>query len=772
MTNKLRFTVLAIIYCICASVCADQLAIGSWRTHLAYSNTLIIAQTPEKVYGISNGALYYVDKDDHGIELLSKITGLNDNNIVNIAYSDQQETLVVAYANANIDLITPNGIYNITDLYRKNMAGSKKINHIYCRDNYAYLSCDFGIVVLNIAKQEITDTYIIGSGGENVAVAALFEHDGQFYATTQSAIMKAPVSGANLANFENWTTITTPSTGTNINLAMFNDNLYVLQNDSAVYKQQSNGTWSQLYSGIGNIGTDGDNLYLMELNRFSVVDATGKRTYNNSGIAMVQYDAVNDCFWTAANTAGIAKIGRNDNSTNIFCPNGPAVNYAWRIRYSDEGIYVVPGGYAAVFKYRPGYVMQFREQQWKNISAGDIQQAFGVIPLDISDVAIDPDNSAHVYAASFGFGLFEFLDGKPIKQYIPENSGIESYVLNKLYPYIWVDALQFDQQGNLWIGNLSASKNNIKVLLKGSKKMVNIKNAATASIERMPHLLISSVNPNQKWVLSMRSPAGIGVFDDNGTIENQTDDQAMFVSKFTDQDGNAITNDNLYAIAQDHKGSIWVGGTNGIFTITNPNNVFKNNAITTSRIKIPRNDGTNLADYLLDGIQINAIAVDGSNRKWIGTESNGVFLVSEDGLETIEHFTSDNSPLLSDNIISIGINEKTGEVFFGTGNGLCSYQSDASEGNDTFTNVHAFPNPVREDYSGVITITGLVTDTRVKITDIAGNVVYETISNGGIATWDGNRRGGGRVATGVYLAMCFSPDGTQHETTKILIINK
>lgn len=767
----MKFKTLAIACLVCANVFADQMAIGSWRTHLAYSSTQIIAQTPDKVYAISNGALYSVDKDDQSIDLLSKITGLNDNNIAYIAYSDKQKTLVVAYANANIDLLTEDGVYNITDLYRKNMAGSKKINHIYCRDAYAYLSCDFGIVVLDLARQEIADTYIIGTDGANTPVLSLCEHAGRFYATTTTAIMSAPTDSKNLANFANWSAIATPSAGTNTNLVVYNDNLYVLQTDSVVYKQ-SNGTWNKVYSQMANIGTDGNNLYLMELNRFNVVDAAGKRTYNNSGIVMVQYDTAHDCFWTAANSAGIAKIGRADNSVNVFCPNGPAVNYAWRIRYSDGKMFVVPGGYAAVFKYRPGHVMQFHEQQWQNIFPWDFQQAFDVTPLDISDVAIDPNNSSHVYAASFGYGLFEILDGKLIKQYIPENSGIEPFVLNKLYPYVWVDALQYDQQGNLWIGNLSASENNIKVLLNGSKKMVNIKNAATVSIERMPHLLISSVNPNQKWVLSMRAPAGIGVFDDNGTIENQTDDQAMFVSKFTDQDGNTITNDYLYAIAQDHKGTIWVGGTNGIFTITNPNNVFKNNAITTSRIKIPRNDGTNLADYLLDGIQINAIAVDGSNRKWIGTESNGVFLVSEDGLETIEHFTSDNSPLLSNNIISIGINEKTGEVFFGTGNGLCSYQSDASEGNDTFTNVHAFPNPVREDYSGVITITGLVTDTRVKITDIAGNVVYETVSNGGIATWDGNRRGGGRVATGVYLAMCFSPDGTQHETTKILIINK
>lgn len=773
MTIKNKTKAVLFALCTIASTAwAEQMAMGSWRSHLAYTNTQIIAQTPDKIYGLSGGALYAVGKDDNAIELLSKITGLNDNNISYIAYSDEMRMLVVAYANSNIDLLTEDGIYNITDLYRKNMTGSKTINHIYCTGRTAYLSCGFGIVKLDLAKHEIADTYIIGEGGQSTEVLSLAENEGIWYATTSNAVMTAPVVGANLANFENWTAIATPATGKNNKYATVYDNsLYLLQSDSTLYKRNAD-TWNKYRNDVIAVNADGRRLFISKPLQFQAITATGSQTFNNSNIYMAVYDSINNQIWAAGNTAGIAKIDLASKGTSIFCPNGPAVNYAWRIRYCNDKICVVPGGYAAVYKYRPGYVMQFHEQQWENIFEWDFQQAFGLTPLDISDVAIDPNNNAHMYAASFGFGLFEILDGKPIKHYTTQNSGIESYVLNKTYPYIWVDALQYDKQGNLWIGNLSVSKNNIKVLLKGSNKMVGLKNAATAPIERMTHLLISSVNPNQKWVLSLRTPAGIGVFDDNGTIENQSDDQAMFVSKFTDQDGNAITNDYLYTMVQDNKGTIWVGGTDGIFIITNPNNVFKNNAMTTSRIKIPRNDGTNLADYLLDGVQVNAIAVDGSNRKWIGTETNGVFLVSEDGLETIHHFTSENSPLLSNTVISIGINEKTGEVFFGTGNGLISYQSDATAGNETFTNVHAFPNPVREDYSGLITITGLVTDTRVKITDVAGNVVYETISNGGVATWDGNRQGGERVATGIYLAMCFSPDGKQHETTKILVINK
>ena len=166
------------------------------------------------------------------------------------------------------------------------------------------------------------------------------------------------------------------------------------------------------------------------------------------------------------------------------------------------------------------------------------------------------------------------------------------------------------------------------------------------------------------------------------------------------------------------------------------------------------------------GFRLNS----GANRKWIGTASSGVYLVSEDGLETIHHFTSENSPLLSNAIQSIAIHEKTGEVFIGTGNGLISYQSDAIEGGDRFQNVRAYPNPVRPEYTGLITITGLITDTQIRITDINGNLIYETQSNGGVATWDGCNNSGSPVVSGVYFAHCLSNDGKQKHITKILII--
>lgn len=783
-----KIAILALILAATLSGRAEQQPIGSWRTHLAYSNTQIVAQTPDKVYGVSGGALFAVGKDDNAVTLLSKITGLNDNNITYIAYSDEMRMLVVAYSNANIDLLTDGNIYNITDLYRKNMTGSKSVNHIYCVGKMAYFSCDFGIMKLDLEKREVADTYIIGAGGENIAVLSLAENGGRWYATTPNAVMTAPTTGVNLANFENWTAIATPTPKTNKRTVVYKNELYLLQSDSVLYKRSAT-SWSKYRSDVVAINTDGERLFLCEPLQFQMFAADGNQTFANSGIYMAFYDSVESQIWTAADMAGIARITPATKATATFRPNGPAVNYAWRIKHSDGRIYVVPGGRWASQYQRAGHVMLFENGSWRNITQGEINAVTKqehstpfVNATDFVDVAIDPNDKTHFFVASYGMGLYEFRSDQPYKLYNADNSGVETiFPLRKpsdaYYQYHRLDGLTYDKEGNLWFLNVCSSVETSSLIkyIQPDGTFKSLRYSAVKNMATPQDIVVSNQDANQKWVLIPRAESStttaIFTFYDNGTPDKTSDDLTRLFTSFYDQDGNRYAPTNFRCIAQDHDNRLWVGTSDGICVLNNQTSAFEND-YTCSRIKIPRNDGTNLADYLLDGVQINAIAVDGSNRKWIGTETNGVFLVSEDGLETVHHFTSENSPLLSDNIICIGINEKTGEVFFGTGNGLISYQSDASEGNETFNNVHAFPNPVREDYTGVITITGLVTDTRVKITDIAGNVVYETISNGGIATWDGNRRGGGRVATGIYLAMCFSPDGKQHETTKILIINR
>ena len=782
----MKIKTLILVCFISLTLFAEQLPMGSWRTHLAYNNTEIIAQTKDKVYAVSEGALFSIGKYDDGVEILSKISGLNDNNISRIGYSKENDILLIAYANSNIDLLTENGIFNISDIYRKNMSGSKIINDIYFKDDFAYLSCDFGIVVLNLKKQEVTDTYIIGLTGQITAVYSLAELDGKFYATTKDAVLRANTTGVNLANFENWTKLAdAPSSGTNVSAVSYGNALYLLQTDGDVHIYKSD-AWngSKLFSNIANINSNDGYLFVInkqQINYYRNGDLTTPTTISRVDTKMALYDAEDNNVWIAASYAGVGKWSITNQSFDLFRPSGPTVNYAWRIIYSNGKILVIPGGRWAVEYNRIGHVMMFENGVWTNILNDAIPAPTGatttLYATDFVDAAIDPLDNSHFFVATYGTGIYEFRDNKYYKLYNAENSGVETIFPTRkpdyaYYKYHRIDGLTYDEQGNLWFLN-SGTSSTIKYLPKNSNGVVKSVPFETIKKVSTPQdIVISKQNKNQKWVLIPRidnNTTGMFTFNDNNT-ETSDDDISRLFTFFYDQDGNKFQPTNFLCVAQDQDNALWMGTTDGPIVLNNQSKAFDAN-YTCTRIKIPRNDGTNLADFLLDGMKINAIAVDGANRKWIGTESSGVFLVSANGLETVKHFTSENSPLLSNNIISIGINEKTGEVFFGTGKGLISYQSDAIEGGDSFNNVHAFPNPVRETYHGVITITGLVTDSRVKITDITGNVVFETISNGGVATWDGNRRTGERVATGVYLALCFSPEGQQYATTKILIIN-
>jgi hypothetical protein len=782
---KIRILLLACL--ISTTLFAEQLPMGSWRTHLAYNNTEVITQTKDKIYAVSEGALFSVGKQDDGVEILSKISGLNDNNILRIGYSKENDILLIAYANSNIDLLTEDGIFNISDIYRKNMSGSKTINDIYFKGEYAYLSCDFGIVVLNLKKQEITDTYIIGTTGETTPVLSLAELNGKFYATTETAILTANTTGVNLANFENWKPLAaTPTSGNNVRAVAYNNTLLLLQADGDVHAYSSE-AWvgGKTFSGIVNINSNDGYLFVInkqQINYYRNGDLTTPTTISRVDTKMALYDAEDNNVWIAASYAGVGKWSIANQSFDLFRPSGPTVNYAWRIIYSNGKILTIPGGRWAVEYNRIGHVMMFENGVWTNILndfiPGPTGAAIKLYATDFVDAVIDPLDNSHFFVATYGTGIYEFRDNKYYKLYNADNSGVETIYPtrkpeNAYYKYQRIDGLKYDDEGNLWFLNNKTSST-IKYFPKnstGAVKMLPFE--SIKSVETAQDIIISKQNKQQKWVLIPRllnsTTTGMFTFNDNGT-ETSDDDISRLFTFFYDQDGNKFQPTNFLCVAQDQDNALWMGTTDGPIVLNNQSKAFDANYACT-RIKIPRNDGTNLADFLLDGMKINAIAVDGANRKWIGTESSGVFLVSANGLETVKHFTSENSPLLSNNIISIGINEKTGEVFFGTGKGLISYQSDAIEGGDSFNNVHAFPNPVRETYKGVITITGLVTDSRVKITDITGNVVFETISNGGVATWDGNRRTGDRVATGVYLALCFSPDGKQYATAKILVIN-
>jgi hypothetical protein len=417
-----------------------------------------------------------------------------------------------------------------------------------------------------------------------------------------------------------------------------------------------------------------------------------------------------------------------------------------------------------------GNIVIFENNEWHNITTVEIQNAFGITNCkDFMDIAVNKNDKTHYFVGSNNTGLYEFRNDSPFWRYHTNNSNLGH---NSVYSVL------FDNENRLWFANMAQyGLRFVQPIVENDLPIVGV-------IETMPYdeikssagscgvLLADMYNPNLKF-LTRISSSYIFAFDDKGTPNDLSDDTYLRRNTFIDQNGDIFQNNYYFCATQDKKGAIWVGTRNGPFILPNPHNFF-NDKYTVQRPKIPRNDGSGLADWLLENDEIRVIAVDGDNRKWIGTKGAGVYLINEDGTEEIAHFTSENSPLLDGEVLSIAINAD-GEVFFGTENGIISYQSDSTDPVDPNVSknedLHIFPNPVRETYHGPIAIKGVWENAVVKITDISGNLVYETISKGGMVTWDGNRKGGQRVSTGVYLVIITTKDGKNHDIRKLLVIN-
>jgi hypothetical protein len=745
-----------------------------WRTHLAYNDVQSITQTPNKVFALSSGALFSFDKRDNSIEVYSKVNGLSDNSISYIKYDERNDIVVVIYENSNIDLITTGGIFNIPDLLRATITGSKKVNHIYFNGDFAYLSADFGIVIISMTKKEIADTYIIGENGANVSVTSTVIWNDSIYAAVDNNIYAAN-RNKNLSDFQNWKSRNLFASDENIEIMeLFQNNLFLLTKSESkqnIYKKENqlndelslfleNVVFMEVSQEILNLTTENSILYYSS----TALSPELKFTVNQS-----LFDKNNNLFFAAAGGSGLLRISANGEKIESFKPIGPVFNDPFTMKFSGGKLFVItPGPHILDGAWDtgnlPGAVMIYEGKTWLNLTEGDIPAAAQPF-RGTMNIAINPADSKNFFVGTWHRGLYEFRNNAFYKLYDYTNSLIQYNPSN----VIIIDGLTFDKDNNLWMTQ-TGTADAVKVLKKNGEWKSFYFSDFTNRVT-LQKIVID--NNNFKWINTPRQDVGIFVFDDRGTIDDIAGDRHRFIKNFTDQDGNNFSyNGSIRHCALDKREEqkMWVATGNGPIIIPDTKKAFDSD-FSIQRIKIPRNDGTELADYLLENEQINWIEVDGGNRKWLATASSGVLLVSEDGTSTLKHYTTENSPLLSNNVWSIAINSETGEVFFGTDKGIVSVIGDATEGENGFENIYAYPNPVREDYVGTIHIVGLEDRSDVKITDVAGNIVYQTTSNGGMATWDGNNIYGHRVATGVYLVQTSSADKSKKGICKILIIN-
>jgi hypothetical protein len=756
------------------NIFAQDPAIGHWRDHLPYTQGVDVAKAGDLIFCASENGLFSYNTIDQSIERYSKVNGLSDIGFSKLNYNTETKSLIVVYQNSNIDVIEKNNITNIADIKRSNILGDKKIYGTFNSENFVYLATGFGIVVIDLKKKEIKDTYFIGPNGSNIKVNDVALHNNIIYAATDNGIYTASLSASNPADFNNWKKLDNllNNQGKYNLLQVFENTLYinsvgtVFNRDSVFFLSGSE--WK--YFDKGNTLSN----YSMEAYEDIIIFSNygGITGYNKEGNLVknigVYFSNImpmprnvildeNKDVWIADLNYGLVYTQTGD-EVKIIHPKGPASINANHIATSKNNVWISPGGTTDYWAslWRVNDISYFSEQEWKRIP---VYLPGSENIFDILHISVNPQNQDQVFASSWGKGLLEINNGQMTTLYNETNSTIQQD--ERMLPNykVEVSASAFDTEGNLWVANPTTSRPLSVKKKDGSWKSFEITGITFQNIFK--NIIVG--RNNYKWIPVWE--VGLLVYNDQNTIDDESDDQYIILT--TEEGKGKLPSKEVFSITEDLDGRIWIGTDQGVAVIYNPGAIFSGGNFDAQQVMLVQ-DGN--VQILLENELISAIAVDGANRKWIGTMGGGAFLMSEDGTKQIEAFNASNSPLLSDEILSIAINPD-GEVFFGTNKGVVSYRGTASEGLVNYHKVYAFPNPVRPDYEGPIAIRGLVQSADVKITDISGNLVHETRALGGQAIWDGKTIRGERAATGVYLVFISNDDGSKTTVTKILFVN-
>lgn len=743
----------------------DRLAIGQWKTHLPSLRATSVSQSEDNIYFATEFSVLVLDKAELSTSYLDKVNGLSDTGIRFLKYDEAKKLLLVVYNNSNIDLVTPDGVINIDAIKRKqDILGDKNVYDAFFDEDAVFLSCGFGLV-----KLRLTDYLIESTTFTNVKVNSFTSYDGRYFLASDEGIYSIPSSGLNILDFGQWD-FWGQAEGleddyTARYILPYKDDLYFNYNDS-LYRYDGN-DFEYIFHEDGyypNYLVEGEEKLIGGF--YCVSDCQGKVNYflDDTSVRAAASDciarplgAIQDQYnriWFADEfnqfrvedlTNGCAKLEFG----------GPGLGIAFDLSVYKDELWVAGGGVTGIWNNlfnRTGFVSNINGQWdiYNESNTGALNNR-----LDHVGVTHDPRNG-DVYIASFFGGLIKY-DRTNFEVYDETNSTLED---NSGSP-ARVGGLAFDQEYNLWMSNHSSSK-----------PIAVLKNDGTwKSFSNIPNSLLTRVAidlDGNKWLASSGGN-GLVVFNEGDDFDGNQDDEVRLINT-----GNSeLSNNTVNAIAVDLEGDVWIGTAQGATVFECGSTVFDASRCVGNNRVVVRADGNN--ELLLASENIRAIAIDGANRKWFGT-TNGIFVQSSDGREEVFHFNENNSPLLDNEILSLEINQETGEVFIGTTRGLIAYQSNATVGEETrhLAQVTAFPNPVRPEYEGTIAVRGLPRDANVKITDINGVLVFETKALGGQVVWDGRDYNGRKARTGVYLVFSTS-DATFNEpdalVTKILIVD-
>lgn len=739
----------------------------SWQGYFSYAQIKAVSDSPSAIYAASENALFTKNGNSGIVKTTTTVDGLSGETITALYYSASSKKTIVGYRNGLLIVVNEvdGSILKVVDIINKDLPSTiKRINHFMEFGGIIYVSTDFGIVQFNLMTSKFGDTYFIGDNGVEMKVTQTAIFNGFIYASTSNGIRRGDTANPNLIDYKQWQVV---KTGNWRGITAFEGELLAVNTTGKLHRYDSStnsfNEFLTLPEAASDFRSTAEYLIVTTPNNVLVYNKqmTLERKIIRSEVpeaktAFICTTIINDVIYIGTVDSGLLTSSfSNVMAYENIAPAGPLKNSIFSMQNTSSQLWAVFGDYTITYNPYPldSYgVSKFTTSGWLNTPYENVLGA-----KSMGRITINPYNEKEVYASSFFSGLLKIVDDIPTILYNQTNSALESLVLNPPNPNyvdIRINGAAFDKFGNLWVTN-SRVNDNLKMLSpNGEWKSYAMDKILMGSLKDFGSMIIDK--HGTKWMCT--SAYGVvGFNESNNTFKKITMGQDL---------GNLPSTD-VRSLAVDTKNQLWIGTSKGLRVLSNVDSFFKEDQMTTKNIVILE-DG--LAQELLYEQFITDIEVDGANNKWLGTSEAGLFMVSADGQETKYHFTVDNSPLPSNVINDIAINKQTGEVFIATTKGLISFKGIATSASENLKNVYVYPNPVRPEYQGTVKISGLLDRANIKITDVAGNLVHEAISEGGTLEWDTTAFGKYKVASGVYMIFVSSNDGSETQVKKVMII--
>ena len=736
---------------------------NAWESYYSYNNISVGTVSNQTIVTAAENALLLFDSSQGTAETITTIEGLSGDNIS--ALATYENVILVGHENgllAQIDINTKKIIFE-SGITRSNIisAEKKQINHIQLVANSAYVATGFGIVEVNPETLEFGDTYYFGPTSSSIEVNQVFVFENALYAATKQGLFKTPQTNLNKLEFSSWDKL---AAGNWAFLWAQDNSLYAVKDEgsSLSFFQLGNTVQKKAtFPGVlKNVSPHENGVLITVSNRVYDTDKSFVRTQTIGDLDGVKPNtfnftiSLNDQKWIGTSSEGLIRYA-NDTDFDLISPQGPLLNSIFDIEHLQDELWIAHGDYNLFYNPYPleKYgLSSYIDKQWENIPNNQLFNADSFVRT-----VAHPTEIGTLYACSYHGGIVAIEVNTPVALWDQTNSGLESLTFEgPNYVSIRVRDALVDDNGNLWSITGYVQKGLKKRSPSGQWTGYDLSDAVLDYTQEAGYSNLELYNNKILFFGGVQS----------GLIGVDISQSPPQMKRIMGGDM-GLPSDDIRSIRLDKDNRLWVGTRDGLAVLYAPNRFFEED---TQLRSVVISDGGNLRE-LLSGQFISDIEVDGNNQKWISTTSSGVFLISPDGGQILQHFTKENSPLPTSSVKTIGINEVSGEVYFGTLNGMVSFQGDAYAESESLSDANVFPNPVRPNFLGNVVIRGLQQKTRVKITDIAGNLVYDTTSQGGSISWNLRSFSGARVRSGVYLIFITSKDGLDSAVKKLMVIN-